>query len=86
MKPARKSARRARALAVFGGLLIGFAGLLGALAGLLALVAFSDAADRCPGMQCSDAIGSGVTYCVIAAFCAALVALGFRVARRDGPR
>lgn len=85
MKAEQGPTVRARALAVFGIWLAGFCGLLAALAGLLAVVAFSDANYSCPGMQCSDAIGSGILYSIVFALCAALIALGLWLSRRGRP-
>ena len=47
-------------------------------AALIALVALSDAAYRCPGIQCSDAIFVGIGGVVIALIGIVIAVFGFR--------
>ena len=51
--------------------------------GFIALVAFSDARHRCPGIQCSDAIGTGTMSVVIvaASLLGSLAGLGWLTSR-----
>lgn len=47
-------------------------------AALIALVALSDAAYRCPGIQCSDAMFIGIGGAVIALIGIVIAVFGFR--------
>ncbi|GEM_PF-2804519 len=52
--------------------------------GLLALVAFSDANNRCPGIQCNDAISAGACFTLIALTGLAIAVFGYRSIRALG--